>query len=1373
MIMLLGFAAIAVDLGFLYYTRTRLNVISTAAAQAGYEALVKHRFDYNNHKADIDGVIREYMKQNGATDKEVTDATIVISPRGQVRIQMSTEAPLFFARVITDKVATAVDGQGELVVNNIAPFAVPTTYQDPDQDGIANWKEADETIDTDIGKPWRFKENKPYIIKYGRVEGMSRLLQNHVFIPMDDEEHWVPLPQGDRFYLPAQDYGAVTQRLKSAARKNKAWRASADHGSIGLLRAYGVAYDVLGLEGIDDAPVNWLLGYDGGSFLISKQALLASGYTFGDVNIVGGTEIGMLYQNAAKTGVRYVDLSLAPGPDLRERDVEFLGVLEELRGKEKIKALQISYQPQILTFTEGEDHVTQAMFSAGIPFTAFFLEHMINTRRNKYHDFFVNPLTDTREQILANMVDENGAHGGEFDWLHVHHEDFANPYVTDTSFLDRQIEEVEARCEREIARRVRRSRGYGCDHEPQTEWFMDTVNDADGVVPRWKRNYYVHPRFLPGGAWAVYGEAQRERYNTIHSEKCAAYRNKSCLGYDSIEALRQAYYAAQEPYTKANLVGAISDFVKKKHKFLFAVCWANEHLDVSLAQLDSKKKGLWLDDLNSPAVEGGNIDYSGTFAFENFFITKRYQGTADPWNPGTKMGELSELNDVTAETTNNSENRRYYLADYLDPLVQNHLGFRNYELDEESGVAGGVLATRQEGRNDFMVGTKGRTNVLKYGVLPGLHSSATTILKKPVVAKRGETIPEELLTGAKVIVQSAHKDAPRVPAGDLPGYQLDSTKGLFYLSGIGDDDDDMATGFGRWAYLPGHDPHKGQARSGGNWGEWVEACVGKTYEKDRYPRLYEWYAPARHGLKRNLDLDGDDIPYKMAHRQSSDRYYLRDLVAGRAARTTRVKALPNCRGLDPLVDYDTNPEGVLADPWCCDDVPETVTWVQDPCVTIPEVTIPAGEHCWMENQNCVETAAAWDETIPGETYDWYTWPEKGGCGGLVPTDGASCPTYYPAGQGRSCPGNRAGECTHSTRTDPDRTVHHPAVTHCDRVEVCQHYNARVIPEHEDCPDPRRVTNGPILCERVDRVISYGPWVEYLPDTKEYKIIALPGPNYDNDQSDVLLSGCVGDKAVYQKKRFRGAIEGYRLYLNNILFGSTVELSAGGNSIPNTGAINPAGLALGSDPGEYGDTHGVSKNSFSATMFIGTKGIAMPVGAQFTTAPGDNVETAEAGMDNMTNVTRGGKSVTWEDFKLLSDHAKETHRQVVLVPIVERIPEDFEEIKGKSPAEQDRILKEFQGGANAARPLSIYAGDTSLDPGDPRQARDLHIVGYARFFVIDKANQVPDTQDSTLAPNYVATEWRKGEIRGYFLGYADAPPGATIYPAPALLDDDPR
>jgi hypothetical protein len=243
------------------------------------------------------------------------------------------------------------------------------------------------------------------------------------------------------------------------------------------------------------------------------------------------------------------------------------------------------------------------------------------------------------------------------------------------------------------------------------------------------------------------------------------------------------------------------------------------------------------------------------------------------------------------------------------------------------------------------------------------------------------------------------------------------------------------------------------------------------------------------------------------------------------------------------------------------------------------------------------------------------------------------------------------------------------------------------------------------------------------------------------------------------------IEGMRTYLNNILFGSTQGIQPGGAFTPSTGAVNPGALGLGSGAGQFGDTGSSTANGFQTIFMVGSNGIGLPLGAQFDTAPGNfSTQTQEANEFLFTDGA-SSTSITWNQFQALPASEKATHPQVVSIAIVERIPLGT----AITPTPEANLSDYFPPSANPSRDKSIYGGDIALPEDDPGQARDVHVVGFSEYFLIDPANQGPQTTDSSVPSHFVTTIWKPGEVRGYFLRYIIQPDAAVVYPPTPVAD----
>lgn len=1069
LIALLTFAAFAVDLGYFFLSRSQLNSMATAAAMAGYEQLKRQNFAYTTvaDKDAVNGMIRRFLRENGATTAESNAASIEVSKRGKITVIVDRDVPYFFG-ALTGRRIQAVGGSGVLQANNLAPFAVPSTYQDPDQNGLPNWDVNTHDISL-TPTPWEWKVNNPYIIKYGEPEQVGPGT-NFIYIPMDDGAVNVTLPSGT-FEIPAQDSTCNSidtdtgdsdcdGAMCTGSAKGKADRDDDNfdvRGDCGLLLAYGIAYKVLGLTGSDEAPVNWLLGYNGGAFLVSEQALLDAGFTFSPaldatVAVNGSHRTTIQYGGASAHTTAVVLKANWADPLYRAKDAEFVNHLVALANTSprKINILDITYQPQIATFTENSDMVTAAMYAAGIPFTAFYLDSGSPYPRTMHEAaYMVDPKTESTADIRAKLDD--------FDWLHLHHEDFI--------------------------------RGYG---SPE-------VHYAD----------------------------------------------------------------------KANLVRAIYEFVTIDHKFLMAVCWAAETLETALMYLSSVDAGTWDSTIydpdahapfkhyhNKPTVDGGNLRYDKTFATKDFLI-------------GDDYGEGPMRADNTWDSNPTSGGHQNDSSTYLDLPDQG-----NSDDDANLSVKKGWPCDNRD---------------TSFGGDPDCLDYDGGIATFPV---------------ATYCPSAVNCPDPRRDAVDA-GSSNTSLDGDLYQNPFNLDD-------------------------------------SKTSEIDGEVN----------GIRFVL---GDYLhPLLQNHR-------------GFAGLDLNEAANPPVVGTFSNTDYITSASGAL-DSFRHGRLPISLTSVRS--------------------------------------------------------------------------------CSNPTSTDP----------------TCSELLKPHVAPQLGITEPSRVTTGAQVFTMALGTTS-NPSNPPTAFTTSNNSIYLAGTGDDDTSLDNGFGRWAYITGHWVHYDASNRVSGARLYLNNILFGATVESSVSGPFIPNSGAINPGQLPLGNGAGQYGATN-LTGNSYGTTFKLGTKKLPMPVGAQFTSAPGSfAAQTADAQTFMFVDpVTTTRISSTWEQFKLLSTDAKLSHPQTIKVAMVERIPNGT----AVTPTPYDDLM-EYMDSSNTAREKSMYAGVLPVE--STTNVKDLHVIGYMNFFVIDQLNQDPTTQSPATSDSYVASEWRNGEVRGYFLGYFENPITGTIYPVTPA--EDPR
>lgn len=147
-----------------------------------------------------------------------------------------------------------------------------------------------------------------------------------------------------------------------------------DQWNIAFKRAYGLAYWLAG----NGVPVKWLLNYRGGSFLFDLDEPLMR--QLGAMRTSGGGEFGDAGILLDPDHFQWVRYEIVEDATLIMQQTQSMIVLDRT--------------PRVGVYSSNEDAVTRTLDDAGIPYTLF-------------HD------TDLMNGALVN-----------YDWLHLHHEDF-------------------------------------------------------------------------------------------------------------------------------------------------------------------------------------------------------------------------------------------------------------------------------------------------------------------------------------------------------------------------------------------------------------------------------------------------------------------------------------------------------------------------------------------------------------------------------------------------------------------------------------------------------------------------------------------------------------------------------------------------------------------------------------------------------------------------------------------------------------------------------------------------------------------------------------------------------------------------------------
>lgn len=297
---------------------------------------------------------------------------------------------------------------------------------------------------------------------------------------------------------------------------------SMDESQKNHLKAYGVAYWALDNEIV----IEWLLNYQGGSFLFPQNAAIE--------------------EQLIIRGISYRIL-----PDVKVKQIK----AEIANPEVNMEVVQLETAPKIAVYTPSgkqpwDDAVTLVLTYAEIPY----------------------------EEIYDSLVVTGGL--PEFDWLHLHHEDFTGQY----------------------------GKFYGAYRN--ASWYQEQVRDNEAMAKK--------------------------------------------MGFNKVSEL------------KLNVALKIRDFVLGGG-YLFTMCSGTDSYDIALsAQNTDICEAMYDHDPAAPEFQN-NIDYSQTFAFKDFIVSK------DPMEY-----EYSNI-DGTKDHTIPENQDKFYLFDFsakwdIVPtmLCQNH-----------------------------------------------------------------------------------------------------------------------------------------------------------------------------------------------------------------------------------------------------------------------------------------------------------------------------------------------------------------------------------------------------------------------------------------------------------------------------------------------------------------------------------------------------------------------------------------------------------------------------------------------------------------------------------------------------------------------------
>ena len=350
---LISLGALVTDVGYMYYSQSRLQTAVNAGWKAGYDRMMQLRNDGPLSNKDREAVrqhVLEVMGQNGYSTQELSNVTINFEPNNRISVVSSQTVGLFLARVMDFNSASVNAGRGnhqDQSLATVVPLAIPHGV-------VKDLSKSTYSLNL-FDSTGAFASGTEYILKLGSGNA------GNPNIPPDPDMKKILVPM---------DAGSQS--------------------SSGYLRAYGAAFWCLKIDENDPGfvPVEWLLGYRGGSFMLPYEKDVMSILNSYGVNyqvITGSDNIQGIYNQV--------------NPNV----------------------LELFDRPRIAVYSsqEDDDPVEEILKAGKIPYGTYSLPPSMHangwTRKAKYSDNKSTHVWDY--EILNGTLDD-------YHWLHLHHEDF-------------------------------------------------------------------------------------------------------------------------------------------------------------------------------------------------------------------------------------------------------------------------------------------------------------------------------------------------------------------------------------------------------------------------------------------------------------------------------------------------------------------------------------------------------------------------------------------------------------------------------------------------------------------------------------------------------------------------------------------------------------------------------------------------------------------------------------------------------------------------------------------------------------------------------------------------------------------------------------
>jgi hypothetical protein len=311
--------------------------------------------------------VREMIQINGLPQTVADTSTIDLNSKtNTLKVQSTHTVGLFFARIVNVNSIDVHANRGVVDPDDstsmgIAPLAIPHGLT---RDSLTEY--SCEIFQEGEG----FIPDKQYIIKLGEC-----IEDDTVSIPQDEDYKMILIPMDS---------------TQVHTTRNSRGQTTYDYDAV--LRAYGAAFWCLHTGEEDDesyTPVQWVLGYRGGSFLLP--------YSQNIINMLESNQYRVKYEIA---------------------NITLLRAIYDAVNDKTYKILELYDRPLVGVYSSqtGVDPVELILQTACIPYGPYCLPSTTNFfKRGTFQKTRCEAFYDA--DIMAGKLDA-------YNWLHLHHEDF-------------------------------------------------------------------------------------------------------------------------------------------------------------------------------------------------------------------------------------------------------------------------------------------------------------------------------------------------------------------------------------------------------------------------------------------------------------------------------------------------------------------------------------------------------------------------------------------------------------------------------------------------------------------------------------------------------------------------------------------------------------------------------------------------------------------------------------------------------------------------------------------------------------------------------------------------------------------------------------